>query len=374
MKKKLLALLNAKNELRTKLAEQAKTTEDVKELRSINAQIENMNTEIETLNTLISDAEVAERSLENRERHTVLSQENKSAITLNEYRAIAKMLKGTPLTTEERSLVTIGENGAILPEEFVNQLQILRKGFPALKPYCHVISVSSNHGKMPMATLGNNKLSKLVSGQAIPEGEASTEKIDFSVDDYGKIIPVENSLTDDEVVGLIQNVINPEFAEASVLTENDEIIAVIKNNATAITGADTYEDIETAMNGTLPTLKAGLITVTNVSGYCHLKGLKDGNGKSLDLITMVGNVEHFNGKPIVVMDDADLAPSVDGKLIFYVVNPWSLVKFFDRKTYEIATSKEVLFNYNQTAIRVLERFDVVKGDARACSKIEFPKA
>ena len=46
---------------------------------------------------------------------------------------------------------------------------------------------------------------------------------------------------------------------------------------------------------------------------------------------------------------------------------------FDRKGYEIGSSKEVLFNYNQTAIRVLERFDVQKLDDRACKKIEFTK-
>jgi HK97 family phage major capsid protein len=59
------------------------------------------------------------------------------------------------------------------------------------------------------------------------------------------------------------------------------------------------------------------------------------------------------------------------KKVFYVVNLYALVKFFDRKTYEIATSKEAGFTYNQTFVRCIERFDAVKGDDRACFKIEF---
>lgn len=371
MKDKLLKIFNSKNELRTNLALQAKTTEDIKELRSINSQIENINVELKELQGLIGEAEEREAEIRKTEKQVLENQTRGISQNIGEYRAIAKMLKGQPLTEEERALVTLEDNDAILPEDFVNQLQILRKGFPSLKKYCHVIPVTKKSGKMPFATIGNNKLSKLTSGQAIPEGTAKTTDIKYDIEDYGKIIPVENSLTEDEVVGLIQNVINPDFAEASVLTENDEIIAILKANATSVAGATSYEDVEKAIAGVLPSLKAGIITVTNVKGYVHLKTKKDKEGRALNLVTNINGQDYYEGKPLVTLDDADIPVSAEGKLVYYVVNLRALIKFFERKGYTIATSKEVLFSYNQTAIRVLERFDTVKGDARAAFKVEF---
>ena len=371
MKDKLLKLFNSKNELRTNLALKAKTTEDIKELRSINSQIENINTELKELQGLINEAEEREKELKEREKQILESQTRKVPQSIGEYRAIAKMLKGQSLTEEERALVTLEDNNALLPEDFINQLQILRKGFPSLKKYCHVIPVNKKSGKMPFAIIGNNKLSKLTSGNAIPEGTTTTTEIKYDIEDYGKIIPVENSLTEDEVVGLIQNVINPDFAEASVLTENDEILAILKANSTEIVGATSYEDVEKTIAGVLPSLKAGIITITNVKGYVHLKTKKDKEGRPLNLVTNINGQDYYEGKPLVTLDDADLPASAEGKLVYYVVNLRALAKFFERKGYAIATSKEVLFSYNQTAIRVLERFDTVKGDARAAFKIEF---
>jgi HK97 family phage major capsid protein len=375
MKDKLLKLLNAKKAAKEGLATRSESVESAEELRSINTQIRELTNEMETINDIIESVEKVEKRENQREQNILLAQDGKTSHDQDEYRAIAKLVLKREIKPEERALVTVADNAAILPDQFINQLQVLRKGFPSLKRFCHVIPVTGKSGSMPFASIGNNKLSKLTSGSPIPEGEKATEDIKFSVDDYGKIIPIENSLTDDEVVGLIQNVITPEFAEASVLTENEEILAIIKANATAISGATSYEDVEDAMNGTLPSLRSGIVTLTNLSTYVYLKSLKDKEGRPLNLVTQLADgTEIFNGKPLIVMDDADVAPTTPGEMIFYVTNIWALVKFFDRKGYTIATSSEVLFKYNQTAIRVLERFDIQKLDARACKKIEFAKA
>jgi HK97 family phage major capsid protein len=375
MKDKLLKLLNAKKDEKAALAQRADGVETAEELRSINTQIRNLSNEIETINELIAIADESEKREAERDKNILLSQNRDSSEgKMKEYRAIAKLILKREMQPEERSLVTVADNGAVLPEEFVNQLQLLRKGFPSLKNYCHVIPVTGNTGKMPFATIGTNKLSKLTSGNPIPEGSKATQDIKYAVDDYGKILPIENSLTDDEVVGIIQNVITPEFAEASVLTENDEILAVVKAAATDVTGAASYADVENTINGVLPSLRSGIVTITNLSGYVYLKAQKDKQDRPLNLVTTLANgTEIFNGKPLIVLDDADVVPTTVGDMIFYVTNIWSLVKFFDRKGYEIKASTEALFNYNQTAIRVLERFDVQKLDDRACKKIEFTK-
>lgn len=372
MKDKLLKLLNAKNELRSKLAAQARTTEDVKELRSINSHMEELNADIKGLEELIAEEEERERAQALEDKKKLEGQEARKSDNKQELRAIAKMLKGKELTEEERSLVTVSGNAAIMPEGFINQLELLRKGFPSLKPYCHVIPVTTNTGRMPVATLGNNKLVKLVSGQAISEGAKATTQISYAVEDYGKIIPVENSLTEDEVVGIIENIITPDFAEGAVLSENEEILKIIKDNATPVEGVTDYVGLENAIDGSLPSVKGGLITVTNITGYCYLKSQKDKEGRSLNLITTINGIDYFNGKPIVTLDDADLV-SEEGKYTFYLSNLKELVKFFDRKTLEIATSKEALFDYNQTAVRAVERFDTVKGSDRSAKKIEIAK-
>lgn len=372
MKNKLLKMLKTKMDLRSQLAAKAKSTEDVKELRSLNSQMEELNADIKGIEELVAAEEERERNAQHQDLNVLSNQETRGKDNKAELRAIAKMLMKKSLSEEERSLVTLSGNAAIMPEGFIKELTLLRKGFPSLKQYCHVIPVTTNTGRMPVATLGTNKLVKLVSGQAISEGAKSTSQVSYAVEDYGKIIPIENSLTEDEVVGIIENIITPDFAEGAVSAENDEILSILKENATAVEGVTDYVGLEQAIDGALPTVKAGLVTVTNVSGYCYLKTLKDKEGRSLNLITTVNGVEVFNGKPIITLDDADLE-ATSGKLVFYIANLKELVKFFDRKTLEIATSDQVLFDYNQTAVRAVERFDVKKGSERSAKKIEFTK-
>ena len=288
----------------------------------------------------------------------------------SEIRAIAKAVLGKELNEEERALVSVTGNSAILPEGFINQIEIYRKGFPSLKKYCHVIPVTTKTGKMPIATLGQNTLAKLTGDSAIPEGAMVTDKVSFDVEDFGKFVPIERDLTDDEAVSIIENILIPDFGEGSVTAENIEIMSIIKTNSQDITGASGYEDIEKAINGMIPSAKAGTITITNTTGYCYLKGMKDKEGRSLNLITKIGDVEYFNGYPIIYLDDTDITDETNTH-IFYVSNVKELVKFFDRKGVLIEKSTEFLFNKNQDCMRAIERFDVVKGNARSAKCIKF---
>lgn len=92
--------------------------------------------------------------------------EKRTVAATNELRAAVKYaLKGAgTLTEEERAAVNIDNNAAILPEQFVNDIQILREGFPSLKEHCHIVRATSNHGKMPFAKIGGKKLTKYKSG------------------------------------------------------------------------------------------------------------------------------------------------------------------------------------------------------------------
>lgn len=289
-----------------------------------------------------------------------------------EYRAIGKFLLNKEMTPEERDSINVGNSGAILPEGFVNQVQVLTSGFPSLKKYAHVIPVTTNTGKMPISSGSETKkLAKLATDTEMVKEMITTTPVEFAVEDYGKIIPTENSVLEDTTVSFYNTIIAPSFAEDAVNTENEEILDLIEANATDFTATD-YKGIIKCLNTKIkPSLLKSTIIVTNQTGYDHLDSLVDANDRPLvaDSLKVEGG-KTFKGREIVVLDDAEIV-SPDGKATYYVVNLYALCKFFERKGFEIATSKEAGFTYNQTFVRIIERFDVVKGDDRACFKIEF---
>ena len=340
---------------------------DMAGARKINEEIRGLEEDLKTA-LEIEDGEM--RDLQKRGiQITVGNGEKRNADKQAELRALGKYVLGMNLNEEERGLVTVADNDAFLPQGYINELMLLRDGYPSLKKFCHVIPVTTKTGKMPVAQLGKNKLAKLSSNAPIAEGAVSTSPIMYDVEDYGKFVAIENSLTDDEVVGIIESVLMPDFAEGSVEVENEEILNLIKADATLIEGND-YTALEKAIDTLVPSARVGAITITNTAGFSYLKNKKDAIGRKLDLITYVNGQAMFNNKPIIELSDSAVE-ATEGKLIFYVVNLKEAVKFFDRAGIVITKSKEFLFNKNQDCLRAIERFDAQKGSMRSCKKVEF---
>lgn len=296
---------------------------------------------------------------------------------VNELRTAVKYaLKGkSGLTEEERAAVNIDGNAAILPEQFVNDIQVLRDGFPSLKKYCHIVKATSNHGKMPFAKIGGKKLTKYKSGTKLTGEAANTEDVQFAIENYGALVPIANDLEEDEAVNIVQDVIKPDFAEAAVNTENDEILKIVKEAAVdKSTEAKDWRDVKKVIDGVLPTLRAKTIVITNVAGSVYLKSQEDKNGRNLELVKMVNGKEYFENKELVTLGDETVTASEVGKALFYVVNLYALVKFFERKGYTVSTDKSVFFESDETALKVQERFDCEKLDERADFKVEFTAA
>lgn len=340
---------------------------DMAGARKINEEIRSLEEDLETA-LEIEEGEM--RDLQKRgARIPVDNGEKRNIDKQVELRALGKYILGMNLNEEERGLVTVADNDALLPEGYVNELMLLRDGYPALKKFCHVIPVKNKTGKMPVAQLGKNKLAKLSSDTPIDQGAVSTSHVKYDVEDYGKFVPIENSLTDDEVVGIIESILMPDFAEGSVEIENEEILNLIKADATPVEGED-YTALEKAIDTLVPAVRVGAITITNTAGFSYLKNKKDAIGRKLDLITYVNGQAMFNNKPIIELSDS-VVEATPGKLIFYVVNLKEAVKFFDRAGIVITKSKEFLFNKNQDCLRAIERFDAQKGSMRSCKKVEF---
>ncbi|WP_019850632.1 phage major capsid protein [Desulfitobacterium sp. PCE1] len=316
--------------------------------------------------------EQEERELDEKRKDDI-KMEKRTVDQEMEYRAIGKYLLGKEMSTEERASVSVNveNSNAILPQGFVNQVQVLIDGFPSLKRYCHVIPVSNQSGKMPISLGSTKKLVKLATNTQIVQDMITTTPINYSVEDYGKIIPVENSVLQDTTVDFFNSLIAPDFAECAVNSENEAIIKIVEDNAVDFAATD-YKGIAKCLNTKVkPSLLKKTIILTSQSGYDYLDGLEDAKNRPLlsESLSVEGG-KTFKGREIVVLDDTELVADSDKK-VFYVVNLYALVKFFDRKQYEINVSREAGFVYNQTLTRVIERFDAVAGDSRAAFKIEF---
>ena len=323
----------------------------------------------------VREAEDDEEARELRGQHK--KTEKRTAAVTGELRAAVKFaLKGNAaLTEEERAAVAIDNNAAILPEQFVNDIQVLREGFPSLKEHCHIVRATSNHGKMPFAKIGGKKLTKYKSGTKLTGEAANTEDISYNIENYGALVPIANDLQEDEAVNIIQDVIKPDFAEAGVNSENDEILKIVEAAAVnKSTGVTDWRGVKKVIDGVLPTLRAKTIVITNLTGYVYLQSQEDKNGRNLDLVKTVNGKDYFQNKQLITLSDEAITAATEGAVVFYVVNLYALVKFFERKGYTVSTDKSVFFESDELALKVQERFDCEKLDERADFKVEFTPA
>ena len=149
----------------------------------------------------------------------------------------------------------------------------------------------------------------------------------------------------------------------------------VEDNATdKSTGVTDWRGVKKVIDGVLPTLRAKTVVITNLTGYVYLQSQEDKNGRNLDLVKTVNGKDYFQNRQLITLSDEAVTASATGKVVFYVVNLYALVKFFERKGYTVSTDKSVFFESDETALKVQERFDCEKLDDRADFKVEFTPA
>lgn len=363
MLEELRRKLKAKREEARSLNEAGKVEEAGKaleEARSLKKQIEQQE-EIE---------EAEKRSLEQKKKKE--EEARKANEKVNEMRALTKFVLHKEMSDEERAVVKTTDNLAVLPGQFINELETYRKGFAPLKGDCDVIPVNTLTGSKPTFDAEQNgKLKDIVEGDAIADGSLETSKIDFSVKKIGIKVPFSSEVLEDAQIDL-ETACRSTFAESSVLTENYNIIQVIDKAATAYAGTETdYTAIETAIAQQKPAVRAGLKVYVNEEMYATLKTAKDKQGRSLNLITIGQNgQEMFEGIcPIREFDSSFITftESDTKKKLAYVCNPREAVKFFDRK--QTTVQKWYDGDTDQWKLSVLERADIKAGNKRSVVKI-----
>lgn len=310
---------------------------------------------------------------QNKERKEDRNMNNKEL----EYRALVKAMLGERLTEEEQRQITDGNfnsnTGAIIPSEFINKVQVIRDGYKSLKNYCDVIPVTSDNGKMPVTSL-DVELADLEEDTDMVETMLAVPEVDFKVGDKGLLKKVGNNILKDSPVNFIDGVLAQEFAVASVNKENKEICKVVNTNskAVAVAAEAKVEDVlATTISKEIPSVRNGLVVITNPEGYSYLDNLRDASGRKSDDVSYgADGTLFFKHKEVIEMADKTLpALTSQKKMVFYVVN-LKTVPFFDRQQIEIAKSTEAGFTANKTLVRAIERFDV---KANTIDKIKAKK-
>lgn len=334
----------------------AKAEEVTKEVREIQRKIELAE-------------ELEEQEQRDLEKQKDTERRGKEDMPVNEMRAITKSIMGKELSKEERAAVKTSDNAAVLPKQFINELEEIKKGYGSLKEYCDVKKVTKNEGSIPVVDYDQNKLSDITEGSNIVDGTLVTTELPYKCAKVGLIQTLSSELVEDAEVE-IEDIAKTNFTEIAVAKENKKILDLINTNAEAVEATD-YTALEDVMAKAVPAVKKGLITLCNVEGYAHLKNMKDKQGRNLNLITTIGDKEYFNGKEIVTFDNELLESSEENKKIFFSLNMKEAVKFIVRKGVTVARSAEAGFNDDTIKLRVLERFDVIKGSKRSIKKIEL---
>lgn len=339
---------------------------------------EDAKTAMEELRALKENLAIAEE-LEEEEKRDLESQRNINSDGKrvnedmgkgNEFRSIVKHIMEKEMTPEERASIKSTDNSAIIPKQFVKELIVIQKGFGSLKHLCDVIPVFRNEGTIPVVDLDQNEMLDVLEGADIVDGTLVTTDVPFKCVKVGLIQSLTSETVDDAEIE-IENLVKKNFANIATVKENIKIVKVIKDNATPIEDKTSYMDVQKEIDSALPSVKAGLVTLVNVTTYAELKNKKDKQDRPLNLITEVNGVEHFHGKPIYAVEDTLLPTTALKKETYYLANTKEAIKYCDRKALTVARSTEAGFRDDTVKLRILERFDVTKGSVRSIKKIEF---
>jgi HK97 family phage major capsid protein len=343
-------------------ARQLLKDDKLKEAEDITAEIRKLERKVQIAEEIEEDEK---RDLENQR------EQRKNKEEINEFRSLTKLIIGKDLSQEERAVIKSTDVGTVIPKEYVNKIEEVRKGFAPLKELCDVIPVTKAEGTIPVVDLDQNEMQDLVEGDDIADGSLVTTEISYKVSSVGLIDKFSFESVEDAEVSL-EELATKNFSEIAVRKENKRIINAINTKATlsASTATDLQDILEEEMASVVPTAAAGLVTLVNTKAYVYLKNKKDKEGRNLNLITIVGGKEYFNNKPIERIDDAVAPVLSEGKtMLAYTANMKEAVKFIDRKQITIARAEK--FESGAKMVRVLERIDVKVGTARSIKKIEL---
>lgn len=365
MNKKLRELMQLKAEKVT-MAENAINNGDKELANSLMEEIKGYTEEINQIQNLISikhDDKVVDLHEEPKEETGLVAVKNyiKSGI----------VNAAGPLKESE------GENGGYLvPEDVRTAINEYRRSFVSLKDHVDVRSVVVPSGsEVYEKTSQLTGLTNITELGEIQEMNAEVfERITYKVKDFGGILPVSRFLLQDSPENLLAY-LGKWFMKKQVVTENKEIIAVLKTlTKKAITKVD---EIKEAFNVTLdPIFLDNTKVLTNQDGFNVLDSLKDKNGNYLLQPVLNDPTKRLLlGKEVIVLPNTHLPNETANKFPLYIGDLEEAVRVYELNELEIKSTDVggKSFTRNSYDTRLITRFDVKAIDKEAVVKLEFDK-
>lgn len=286
-------------------------------------------------------------------------------------RQILKPVNSTDTPGQVESVANRG--GVLVPVETADFVGMMDTGVYRLRTRVAEYFSKTLSGKIPLA---NNPTAGLVAlfdelpAGGISKGQITFGSVEWTVKDYGLIVPVSNDLMADAEAD-VMGVIGEQFARAQVITENAMILAAIDAAVTAkaIKG---WKDIAKGLNEAAPVGGVDKVIVTNTDGYNYLDTLTDDEGKPILTQALVDNPKRiFRGYEVIQLPNASLATDATDGIPFYVGSLKDAVYFIERKGMEISYNpySDSAYGKNATDVRVTCRLDCKIKFANAVQKL-----
>lgn len=291
------------------------------------------------------------------------------------------------------------DGGYLIPKDIVTRINILSREHVSLRDLVTVVPVTTKEGhrilEKDASRTGFVDIEELTDIPSVSNPKWA--KIDYKIRDLGGLLPIPNSLLEDETGGLVEHLAlwfvqkmyatdNAMILFADGLKGSQGVIGTAKLKA-AITETDnvfekevltevlTFQKLKTVLNKSFPrTIAAVAKIITNQSGLDILDNMEDKNGRPY--LTGDGTQEFpykFKGKKVIVYDDETLVNDIttpESPLVPFIVGDLKQgVVLWDRKKMSVATSKEAGFVNNSTIMRGIVRQDTRIWDKKAVKVI-----
>lgn len=280
---------------------------------------------------------------------------------------------------------TNADGGFLVPVDLQTRINELMRELNPLRNLVNVERVTTRTGYRVLdtkPTAGFTLLTEM--GQVPTDDQPAFSRIDYTVKDYGLIVPISNDLLADNDAGLMEYLARW-MAKKRVITENGLILAQLATlTPTDVAAAAELAAIKTALNVSLdPAIAAGAVLLTNQSGYNYLDQLCDKDGRPL-LQPDVANGSGYlvKGKRITACSNSVLAnvaasgsgsTAVTAGSLCYVGDLKQFITIFDRMAMEFTTTNigGSAWRTNSTEGRAIMRLDVKKVDTAAAVALKF---
>lgn len=287
---------------------------------------------------------------------------------------IGKLLGRKSMDEREKAALVTGtssQNGEtyLVPEDVRAEINELRKTYISAKSLVSVETTDALAGSVNYEDGVPTGLTDFDDGDAIAE-ETGIKFVlkKFTIGWMGKIIPISRILLGAEKAGLM-NYINRFFLRSAILSENAKIFDTLKNGynggtAKAVAG---WKALKKSITKDLdPACLLDGVIVTNQSGFACLDEEEDKDGRPVLQPNPANPTEKlFQGLPVKVYPDAQL-PNIDATHFPVLYGDLKAgATFVEHGSMEFAVSEHYFFGKNQTALRVIEGFDVLSTDTGA---------